>query len=92
MAVHFIRIPVELPRYNVAGEEIIYMVDEAAVEDYEKTVEGYDLINTYQSHETPDPDINPPTGDDSNLWLWFALMLLSGSMLIILGRKNRRAE
>lgn len=75
MAVHFIRIPVELPRYNVAGEEIIYTVDEAAVEDYEKTVEGYDLINTYQSHETPDPDINPPTGDDSNLWLWFALML-----------------
>ncbi len=82
----------ELPRYNAAGEEIIYTVDEAAVEDYEKTVEGYDLINTYQSHETPDPDINPPTGDDSNLWLWFALMLLSGSMLIILGRKNRRAE
>ena len=85
----------ELPKYNAAGEEILYTVDEADVEDYEKIVEGYDLINTYQPHTTPepgDPGTSPPTGDGSNLRLWLSLALLSGGMLMILGRKNRRTK
>ena len=84
----------ELPKYNDEGEEIIYTVDEAEVEDYEKIVEGYDLINTYRPHETPeqpsDPGTNPPTSDRSNIGLWFSLMLLSGGMLIAVGKRSRR--
>ena len=80
----------ELPKYNGSGKEILYTVDEAGVENYEKAVEGYDLINTYRPNTPPepsDPGTSPSTGDNSNIWLWFMLMLLSGGMLIVLGRK-----
>lgn len=84
----------ELPKYNDEGEEIIYTVDETEVEDYEKIVEGYDLINTYRPHEIPeqpsDPGTNPPTSDRSNIGLWFSLMLLSGGMLIAVIKRSRR--
>ncbi len=36
----------ELPKY-AAGEEIVYTVDEAAVEGYEKQVDGYNITNSY---------------------------------------------
>ena len=82
----------ELPKYNGSGKEILYTVDEAGVENYEKAVEGYDLINTYRPNTPPepsDPGTSPSTGDNSNIWLWFMLMLLSGGMLIVLGRKGK---
>ena len=84
----------ELPKYNGSGKEILYTVDEAGVENYEKAVEGYDLINTYRPNTPPepsDPGTSPSTGDNSNIWLWFMLMLLSGGMLIVLGRKGKAA-
>lgn len=103
----------ELPKYNGSGKEILYTVDEAGVENYEKVVEGYDLINTYRPNTPPEPSdpgepntppepgdpgepsdssepsTSPTTGDNSNIWLWFVLMLVSGGMLVVLGRKRK---
>ena len=41
--------------------------------------------------EQPDDTKSPQTGDNSNIWLWVALMLLSGGMLFgtILLKKNK---
>lgn len=82
----------ELPKYDASGEEILYTVDEAVMENYEKTIDGYDLINTYRPHTPPDtniPGTNPQTGDDSDWWLWLTLMLSSGGMAAVLGRRKR---
>lgn len=61
----------ELPKYNDAGGEIVYTIDEAGVDGYDKAVDGYDLINTFREPpeepdkpgepEDPDePDVPPP--------------------------------
>ncbi|MCL2487522.1 MAG: Cna B-type domain-containing protein [Oscillospiraceae bacterium] len=42
---------VELPKYDGNGNEIIYAVDEEEVADYDKTVKGYNLINSYNPPE-----------------------------------------
>ena len=81
----------ELPKYNALDKEIFYTVDEAAVENYHKAIDGYNLINTYRQNTTPkpnDPGSSPPTEDDDNLYLWILLLILSGSMAIVLSRKN----
>ncbi len=84
----------ELPKYNVAGREIVYTVDEADVEHYEKAVDGYNLINTYQEDEPEMPDESgepvPPAGDTFRLWPWLLLMLLSGGTMVLLWRLKRR--
>lgn len=36
-----------LPKYDGDGKEIVYTIDEEKVPGYQKTVDGYDLINTY---------------------------------------------
>ena len=56
------------------------------------TIENWDisfvLINTYTS-EKPD---SPQTGDTSNIMLYVMLMIISGSVLIILGVTGKRNE
>ena len=49
----------ELPKYAEDGHEIHYTIDEAPVEGYEKIIDGYNLINTYD----PDLPIGPDPGD-----------------------------
>jgi len=72
-----------LPKYNKDGKEITYTVDEARFEDYVKTMDGYNLINTYKpGGNTDDPDPGKPislpkTDDNGNLALWLTLMALS---------------
>ena len=59
----------ELPRKDENGNEIVYTIDERPIVDYEKTVDGYDLINTYKkgfNTNNPDSDVNNPSGDSSN--------------------------
>ena len=92
----------ELPKYNTAGKEIVYTVDEAAVDGYDKVVDGYNLINTYCENtpeEPEDPDISPPTGDPMRIWPWLLLMFLSGAALLFLlihkryvGRHHRQEK
>ena len=81
----------ELPKYNEAGRKIIYTVDEGDVAHYEKAVDGYDLINTYQEDQPEIPDEPPSsTGDNFRLSLWVLLMLLSGGALVLLQRLKQR--
>ena len=93
----------KMPKHD-AGEKIEYTVDEAQVENYVKTVDGFNLINTYSPGGGPgkpgDPSkpgpSKPNTGDESNLALWLALLALSlGGLAVlivisIVRRKKRR--
>ena len=90
-----------LPKYNRNGREITYTVDEARFEDYAKTVDGYNLINTYSpGSNTGDPDFGlpggspPKTDDTGNLALWLILMAasLGGLFVIIIFLRRRRGE
>jgi len=73
----------KLPKFNAAGHEIRYSVDEARFEDYVKIVDGYNLINAYRpgaNTDDPDPGMppKPPATDDTaNLPAWLALAALS---------------
>lgn len=88
----------ELPKYAADGREIVYTVDEEAVDGYTKQINGYDLVNTYVGPSAPDdpaapsdPGTSPDTGDNSNVVFWFTLMILSLVGLIVttvLGRKT----
>jgi pilin isopeptide linkage protein/LPXTG-motif cell wall-anchored protein len=42
----------ELPKYHDDGSVIYYTIDEDNVEGYTKTVDGYNLINTYDTSKT----------------------------------------
>ena len=92
-----------LPKHN-AGKEIKYTVDETQVENYVKTIDGFNLINTYSPGGKPsepggpgEPN-KPNTGDESNLALWLTLMSLSVVglavmiVILIIRRKKRREE
>lgn len=45
-----------LPKYGGDGKEIIYTIDEEKVPGYQKTVDGYDLINTYDPNDPDGPN------------------------------------
>jgi len=88
-----------LPKYD--GErEIKYTVDEAAIENYVKTVDGFNLINTYcpdgGTPGKPGPGTPPKTDDESNLALWLTLMGLSlgglAAVIIISIKWRKRRE
>lgn len=53
----------ELPKYDGNGNAINYTVDEAPVENYRKVVNGYMLINTFES-DGPVPTDPPVTPTD----------------------------
>ena len=98
----------EMPQYAEDGHKIVYTVNEAAVPGYDKAIHGYDLMNTYHPSKPVDPDTpgesgkpdnpgnptSPQTGDNSNLILWFVLMFLSLTGLImippLLGKRKSR--
>lgn len=85
----------ELPKYSPAGKEIIYTIDETIVDGYDKTVEGYDLINTYREdvpEEPEHPDPVPPTGENIRIGPWLLLMLLSGTALIFFAPRTQKGK
>jgi pilin isopeptide linkage protein len=71
----------QLPKYDKAGKEIRYTVDEDTVPRYTHKVNGYDLVNTYKGKNYPG-DL-PKTGDDGIPRLWLVLLCLSSAGLII---------
>ena len=60
---------------------------------YTMTIEergtSFVLTNTFDGDVPNNPD-SPQTGDTSNIMLWVILMIVSGSMLIILGSVGKR--
>lgn len=83
----------ELPKYDSNGEVIKYTVDELDVTNYTKTITGYNIKNTYtpgsggntpgngKGQYTGGTGTSPTTGDISNPWLWFTLMVISACVL-----------
>lgn len=97
----------ELPRYGEDGHEIVYRVDEAEIEEYEKTVNGYDLKNTYAPDKggdngedgttggnTAPGTQSPSTGDSSNPWLFSSVCAASFlcMLLLILAKKMKNTS
>ena len=95
-----------LPKYDDYGREIIYSIDEEPVPGYLKTVDGYDLINTFdpddpynigifeksEKYRFPKNDSNVRTGDDSRPGLWIFWTGLSLTGLLIAGRRRSRRQ
>lgn len=63
---------------------------------YAMTIEeretSFVLTNTFIEEDPDIPTPPPPTGDTSNVMLWFILMIISGSMLVILGTARKRSR
>lgn len=57
-----------LPRYDEAGWELRYSINEEPVVNYTAEIDGYDIMNTY-SKET-----SPQTGDATVTWVWFVVL------------------
>jgi LPXTG-motif cell wall-anchored protein len=71
-----------------------YVLDETVreiqIRDHEKVYE-LELTNN-KIPETPDNPGNPKTGDDSNVWLWIALVGISAAALAGLGIYGKRRK
>ena len=79
------------------GHFITYRVDESTISDYNKWVDGFDLINEYSPGASTDDlvEIDPPsgsnwstgskpiTGDNSPLILFITLLCISGFVMLI---------
>lgn len=77
-----------LPKFAADGHEIVYTIDEATVKHYSKTINGYDLHNTY----TGKPGGTPQTGDNSNLMIWSMLMITSGIVSTFIFVQQRKKK
>ena len=55
----------------------------------EKRENAFVMVNTLERDDTVDSDA-PQTGDTSNFMLWVVLMIISGSLLIIIGFTGKR--
>jgi pilin isopeptide linkage protein len=57
----------QMDKYDADGNEIEYAIDEADVPGYEKTIEGYDITNTYVVADDPvTPSVPPNTNTPPN--------------------------
>jgi len=84
-----------LPMYTIrdgeVGCEIVYSIQEVAVENYETTIDGFDITNTYNG---PVPEITPPnTGvamtkrTDNNVLFEMIVTALAASYTIVVARR-----
>lgn len=86
----------ELTRYAQDGHEIVYTIDEEPIENYLKSVDGYNLVNTYKKQSTDSGNSQgsstgssssttpPPTGDNRNFVVWGVVMIVSAAVFTIL--------
>lgn len=82
-----------LPKYNVAGLEITYTIDEANVPYYTAEKHGYSLTNTFKGFGYSGD--TPPTGDaDNDVMTWLGAMIITGTMMVAIpvasGKKRYR--
>ena len=92
----------ELPKYDAAGNELTYTVQEVNVPNYTVSYDGYNIKNTYKTPDQPDdpndpnkpekPGDGPKTSDDSNPMPWVIVMIISAAAFIavfVIGRKKK---
>jgi pilin isopeptide linkage protein/LPXTG-motif cell wall-anchored protein len=81
----------KLPKFRADGKTVIqYTVDEADISGYVKKINGHSIHNTYKPGTPPGPEDpgkpdpgkpgkpggDPKTGDNSNMTIWIALMII----------------
>lgn len=71
-----------VPLYDADGNVITYSVDEEKIENYEKQIAGYNLINTYVGSASA-PVTPPPTDDAVGIDVWTVLTVVSGAGFIV---------
>ena len=71
-----------MPKFDDSGAEISYTIEEQDVSGYSSVVRGFSITNVHDSAG----DGGPKTGDNSTMWLWFALLLGSSAALRFLLR------
>ena len=88
---------IRMDKNDKNGNEIVYTMDETTIENYIKTVNGFNILNAFRPGSTgPGRSDGPKTDDDSNLVLWLSLMGLSfvglAAFIITVWRLKRRDE
>ncbi|MDD7732527.1 MAG: Cna B-type domain-containing protein [Firmicutes bacterium] len=92
----------DLPKFE-KGKEITYTIAEDPVENYTSEVKGYDVTNTRKSLKelpkkpatpdkptTPSKSKTPNTGDNSGVFFWASLLLLSSLTIFLVSRAKQR--
>ena len=51
-----------------------------------------DFIIVYEGEETPDKPDAPQTGDNSKLWLWWLLLIVSATGVVVLWNEQRKRK
>ncbi|MCQ2428576.1 MAG: Cna B-type domain-containing protein, partial [Clostridia bacterium] len=69
------------------GQLIKYTVEEVKVDGYESKTEG-DAETGFTVTNTHTP--NPPTGDNSHLVLWIALMIILVAVIVVIAVLRRK--
>lgn len=88
-----------MPKYAIDGHEIVYTIGEAEIPGYVVVTDHYDLINVYDTEtsgggetvESEEPsdgtDQNQSqvtTGDNSKIFLWMIIMMVSLIVLLVI--------
>lgn len=97
-------VPFEIPNGLKAEKfSVWYVADDGTTEKLDTRYENKhlvwdvshfsDFIIVYEGEETPDVPGGPQTGDNSKLWLWWLLLIVSfvGITVICIEQKKRRA-
>ncbi len=80
-----------VPRYDKAGVQIEYTIEEELVPNYVASGEGYDLINTYDQEAASSYAAGTKTADYTNIFIWIIAMIMSFGIwvAVVYGRENR---
>ncbi|WP_304263337.1 Cna B-type domain-containing protein, partial [Kallipyga massiliensis] len=92
----------DLPKFE-KGKEITYTIAEDPVENYTSEVKGYNVTNTRKGLKelpnkpatpdkptTPSKSKTPNTGDNSGVFFWASLLLLSSLAIFLVSRAKQR--
>ena len=94
-------VPFEIPNGLKAEKfSVWYVADDGTTEKLDTRYENEhlvwdvghfsDFIIVYEGDETPITPGGAQTGDNSMIWLWLILLLISATMLIYMGSKKRK--
>ena len=65
------------------GKEIVYTIEEEAVEGYETVIEGFNITNTYIPKPAEKKILPPQTGFENNMNLHYILFAFISAILLL---------